>query len=123
MDDLISRQELLKRTIYNPLHGPYIIAQDVLDCPSARQWIPCSERLPDKEGEYLVTFSDEWNRNLVRALWYGTPFDLDDRTMWTFYCEHEYGFEAFKAEKPIVAWMPLPEPYKESEGCVNFATT
>lgn len=90
--------------------------KDTAECfvreETEQQWIPCSERLPDKEGEYLVTFHDEWNRNLVRALWYGTPFDLDDRTMWTFYCEHEYGFEAFKAEKPIVAWMPLPEPYK-----------
>ena len=37
MDDVIRRQELLKRTIYNPLHGPYIIAQDVLDCPSAQK--------------------------------------------------------------------------------------
>ena len=51
MDDLISRQELLKRTIYNPLHGPYIIAQDVLDCPSAQKkghWIS----LDDGRGRY-----------------------------------------------------------------------
>ena len=42
MDDLISRQELLKRTTYNPLHVPYISTQDVLDCPSAQKkghWI------------------------------------------------------------------------------------
>lgn len=37
MDDLISRQELLKRTIYNPLHVLYISSQDVLDCPSAQK--------------------------------------------------------------------------------------
>lgn len=36
MDDLISRKELLNRTIYNPLHSPYITERDVLDCPSAQ---------------------------------------------------------------------------------------
>lgn len=36
MDDLISRQELLNRTINNPLHPPYITERDVLNCPSAQ---------------------------------------------------------------------------------------
>ena len=36
MDDTISREELLNRTIYNPLHSPYITERDVLDCPSAQ---------------------------------------------------------------------------------------
>ena len=36
MDDLISRQELLNRTKYNPLHSPYITERDVLDMPSAQ---------------------------------------------------------------------------------------
>ena len=126
MDDLIKRQDAVNELSYCQTYlfdsrdnDKKISLEDaeytIERLPSAQQWIPCSERLPDKEGEYLVTFSDEWKRNLVRVLWYGTPFDLDDRTMWTFYCEHEYGFEAFKAEKPIVAWMPLPEPYKEGE--------
>lgn len=82
--------------------------------PSAQRWIPCSERLPDKEGEYLVTFNGKWHGPSVRALWYGTPFDIIiDRDKWVFYCDHEYGFETFAPRKPIVAWMPLPEPYKE----------
>lgn len=52
-DDLISRKELLNRTIYNPLHSPYITEQDVLDCPSAQPgWIPVAERLPKKDGDH-----------------------------------------------------------------------
>ena len=39
MNDLISREELLNRTIKNPLHSPYITERDVLDCPSAQpEW-------------------------------------------------------------------------------------
>lgn len=117
MDDLISRQELLKRTIYNPLHGPYIIAQDVLDCPSAQhrsfcyldspcpyqneeikveqtaqQWIPCSERLPDGEQHLLVSVHDNSEFTTI-DIWTGTTF-------WTF--DHH-----------VIAWMPLPEPYRK----------
>lgn len=59
-------------------------------------WIPCSERLPDKFGIYLVT-----NAN-------GVVFEhnYNDATVhggaWWSYCENK-----------IVAWMPLPEPYKK----------
>lgn len=93
MDDLISRQELLKRTIYNPLHVLYISSQDVLDCPSAQQWIPCSERLPDQNGKYLVVGRQK-AINILKfdgGRWYG-----------------KWG---------VVAWMPLPEIYKgENDG-------
>ena len=58
------------------------------------EWIPVSERLPEEYGTYLVT--DE----------YGDVFEYDySRLMisdgkWS-YCRRE-----------IVAWMPLPKPYK-----------
>lgn len=61
-----------------------------------QEWIPCSERLPDKFGIYLVT-----NAN-------GVVFEhnYNDATVhggaWWSYCENK-----------IVAWMPLPEPYKD----------
>jgi len=82
--------------------------------PSAQQWIPCSERLPDKEGEYLVTFNDKWCGPKVRTLWYGTPFDIIiDKDKWVFYCDKGYGFETFAPGKPVVAWMRMPDPYND----------
>ena len=40
-DDLIGRQELLNRTINNPLHPPYITERDVLNCPPAQPRDEC----------------------------------------------------------------------------------
>lgn len=61
-------------------------------------WIPCSERLPEKKGFYLVT----GNNGLVYK-WF---FIID--------CDEKYWLSQNPNLKPI-AWMPLPEPYKESE--------
>ena len=117
MDDVIYREDALERLRSIPADLGRRELDDSIkaieNMPSAQQWIPCSERLPDKEGEYLVTFNDKWHGPRVRALWYGTPFDIIiDRDKWVFYCDHEYGFETFAPRKPIVAWMPLPEPYR-----------
>ena len=55
---------------------------------SAQQWIPCSERLPDQNGKYLVVGRQK-AINILKfdgGRWYG-----------------KWG---------VVAWMPLPEPYE-----------
>ena len=58
-------------------------------------WIPCSERLPDEFGEYLVT---------KKAIgWNCEEYNSNDIA----YFDNE-GFH--KADK-VLAWMPLPEPY------------
>ena len=53
------------------------------------KWIPCSERLPDQNGKYLVVGRQK-AINILKfdgGRWYG-----------------KWG---------VVAWMPLPEPYKD----------
>ena len=51
-------------------------------------WIPVSERLPEKNGEYLITGRQGAvnKRRYHDGYWYGN---------WS-----------------VIAWMPLPEPYK-----------
>ena len=60
--------------------------------PQAQQkWVPCSERLPDQNGKYLVVGRQK-AINILKfdgGRWYG-----------------KWG---------VVAWMPLPEPYKGEE--------
>ena len=79
-------------------------------------WIPCSERLPEESGYYLVTYHDwsdgnflpKYDDTYVRRLHYqisehfvgwNYPKNVDDRA------END-------CHKEVIAWQPLPEPYK-----------
>jgi hypothetical protein len=78
-------------------------AHSVLDeLPSAQQWIPCSERLPEKDGEYLVTML-YFGEKTVALDWF-SHYETDDedngKPLWV------YGYDN------VIAWMPLPEPWK-----------
>lgn len=74
-------------------------------------WIPVEERLPEREGRYLVTFRNPRNVGLVG---YGTcRRDLFGREIgfgWFDLHEAEYF-----SRDAVIAWMPLPEPCRESE--------
>lgn len=58
-------------------------------------WIPCSERLPENAMNVIAQFSD------------GTVTELRYAGNGIFEGIYEY------STKVIIAWMPLPEPYKE----------
>lgn len=60
-----------------------------------QQWIPCSERLPEKNGNYLVTITWGWGGR--------STVDID---YWQLDCIWA-GFE-----DKVTAWMPLPPPWK-----------
>ena len=66
------------------------------------QWIPCSERLPEKDGEYLAQRSGDLWVNMCVAYFnhHGGNYWVDND-----------GFIL----RGICAWMPLPKPY-EKEG-------
>lgn len=72
----------------------YAIAE-LIDCYEPKQieqpWIPCSERLPEERGFYLTTTKDK-----------------------AVYCDHWNG-DNFDRTEIVIAWMPLPEPYREGE--------
>lgn len=63
--------------------------------PSAQQWIPCSERLPEEYAQYLICYED----GECFVYW------LEDADWARGVIEKEH----------IVAWMPLPKPYKGEE--------
>lgn len=66
-------------------------------------WIPVSERLPEKNGKYLVFLT-----NPVR--------NQSDNVFTSWYNVYYKEFETEKSLDYVKAWMPLPEPYRESEG-------
>jgi len=65
------------------------------------EWIPCSERVPKESGYYLVQ-TDGSHNNVIDIAEFGR--------LWSKKCE-DFGWGWNKASR-VIAWMPLPEPYK-----------
>ena len=84
--------------------GNLCIEVKAKNIPAANQWIPCSERLPEKTGYYLVCDSTAEFDN-VRGRQDVSKFVIGRHG------GHWYG--AIRGEY-ITHWMPLPEP-PESE--------
>ena len=82
------------------------------------RWIPCSERLPECCGyPVLLTVENGFNqRHVCKAF---TNYMKEGKLLFLTnekeYCEELISSKLSNAWKPI-AWMPLPEPYGESEG-------
>ena len=122
MNDLISRQAAIDATWFEPSYtDPLNVLTEVRDrlkaLPSAQpepRWIPCSERLPEEYGEFLVTMTEK-----AKAKDLG--FDIDE----TYIRKMRYNSNGWQLPRHIpswineavkdevLAWMPLPEPYKE----------
>lgn len=64
-------------------------------------WIPCSERLPEESGRYLISaFDGAVGRTTI------APYQPRCKA-WTMTGRMAYW--------KVIAWMPLPTPYTESE--------
>lgn len=81
----------------------------------ALKWIPVSERLPEKDGRYLV-FKRHWNNTWFDVLGFAkngervSKYDLENaKDVWYGY-DSEYGY--FSVDS-VTHWMPLPEVPKE----------
>lgn len=77
------------------------------------KWIPCSERLPEANGRYLVTrglnaCGAMWNR--VYLINYSDLMGLKSERIWW---DGNVGKSDFERIDDVIAWMPLPESYKE----------
>ena len=72
--------------------------QAIIDLPPAQHWIPCSERLPKKSGDYLVTVAHHSGELWVEV----DQFDNKNGSWWHYMDD-------------VTAWMPRPKPYKGEE--------
>lgn len=68
-------------------------------------WIPVSEKLPEESDYYMACiYNDEADDYDFRKTWFAHADDYDmDESEW----RELYDFER------VIAWQPLPEPYKE----------
>ena len=101
---LIDVDALIRRLIHglentHQIPIPMWVCLEILNAPTIKldqHWIPCSERLPEEDEEVFVyLFKDSpYIAYMNDGDWYTEEFIVD------------------KEEEPI-AWMPLPELYKE----------
>lgn len=65
------------------------------------RWIPCSEKQPDKTGQYLVTIKYRHDEKGYKYMTARRDYYADYKT-WN--------------DSLVIAWQPLPEPYTEGSG-------
>lgn len=82
-----------------------------------KRWIPCSEELPKENGHYLVTFHQTATEEDL-------GFDMDDTDVRKMRYDTKHGWRTPRhipswindaVVSTVLAWMPLPEPYKEEQ--------
>ena len=79
------------------------VTDGLMELPSAEaDWIPCSERLPDESGDYICTIPLDEEETYIDVLTFhkGRFYEDDDEWGATYHDD-------------VLAWMPLPEPYRE----------
>lgn len=113
--DLINRESLLQQcSDYCKANCKYTEVEQEVMCRACRtgdiiefieeassqnQWIPCSERLPEEGKPVLITIKWQKGEPTVEKSIRG------DYNFWG----------GFGRNIDVIAWQPLPEPYKESE--------
>ena len=101
--------------VFNYNAGLKSAVQAVVDLPPAQpqpesRWIPVEEDMPEFGERVLVTISLVDGSTLTRIAWYGIPMFENN------VCFYESDSEGGDYEiSGVIAWMPLPRPYKRSD--------
>lgn len=114
MSDKHKIYDYIKRTI-NPYGRPfegtaYELGLKIMDYienmddEKENGWIPASERLPEESDYYMACIYNEIsNKCYCRSEWLSINNNYYGELVWI----------DLKSYEKVVAWMPLPEPYKE----------
>ena len=117
MNDLISRQAAIdameqakeqyfdRRVIIGKMQN---VVSNLPSAQPEQRWIPCSERLPEDWVPVLVTLKKPerlpaWIKAKPENYFHIVDADVCENGEWSV------------NKKNVIAWMPLPEPYRGGE--------
>ena len=101
-DDLISRQYAIDFFLAKGMITAGVYVERM---PSAQRWIPVTERLPERNTICLITTS---KGVVVQVMFFGA--NMNGHMVW-----RSFGGEYVYWDEEVVAYMPLPEPWKGEE--------
>lgn len=126
MNDLINRCELFNKlaTIPAPPEANDFKAQVYMIIQSmeiSEKWIPCSERLPELTIHENEPFIGEWDNSEPVLIYhkdnkYEYPYLIAQYT--NGFENNEVGWTEMEEANDVIdviAWMPLPEPWKGAD--------
>ena len=80
--------------------------EELKELKAKREWIPCSERLPEEEEYILLSFKNYTGLEIGR-------YEKDGESGHFYPGDEEESYASYGLV--VNAWMPLPEAYKEEE--------
>ena len=116
--EFINSDEFNLRTIKSSKSIQDVLLEFIAEQPKIGEWVPCSERLPENIGNYIIHVKTGTGEDYVGMWLYergthlsGKQTHIDDK--------QGYWCNAFSGEpinetlsETVIAWRPLPEPYK-----------
>lgn len=116
MNDYIDRQKLLKDIEqYHLSDGKFQYWVEVQPSVEVPQWTPCSEKLPDED--YWTGANFQYSADVLMTVYNAedeeTIIDYGHTVDGSWYSETTDCLVPSWWE--VLAWMPLPEPYKDGE--------
>ena len=111
---IASLSRLARSDAQKSLMGRVLYIIDQMPTITMPQWISVEERLPERNGEYIVTACDEgepydeiiWNDTVVVCAEYY-------KGCWTW----EENSTEYSLDGIVTHWMPLPEPPEIENEC------
>ena len=119
-DEAINNLNDLWNEVYNEDSDGYVYAEAIdiaieslQNEVSYGEWIPVTDKLPEKSGQYLVFYHGMLKHNFIDLMWYGKPLMpnrcISRKKKYFYRSDSEWGDVIYDE---VIAWMPLPDPYK-----------